>query len=272
MAALILFMLAGLTAGLVSGLFGMGGGLAVVPMLVVALSLLGIEPTYMMHLAVGTSLALIVPTSIYTTLLRGRSGDLDRDLVRRLAPPVALGAGLGSIVGDLAPGLALRGLFMAFLVYMMVRLIRRRMALGTKTETPPEARSVAAPPPLQIWSYGGIAGIFGALLGIGVAAVMTPFLIRCGYHIRTASALAAMLAIVVGLAAGTGYMLGGLNEPGLPAWSAGYVYLPALGGLFLGALAGSPLGIRLSHSLSENLQIALFLAYLAVALIVMATR
>jgi uncharacterized membrane protein YfcA len=128
------------------------------------------------------------------------------------------------------------------------------------------------PPPAQAWGYGLVGGVCGALLGIGVAAIMTPFLIRRGYRIPTASALAAALAIVVGLAAGAGYILGGLDEAGLPANSLGYVYLPALGGLAVGALAGSPLGIRLSHTLPERIQLRLFLLYLAAVLVVMATR
>jgi uncharacterized membrane protein YfcA len=224
----------------------------------------------MMHLALGTSLSVMVLTSIYTTALRGRSGDLDRGLLKALGVPVAIGAGAGSLIGDLLAGLVLRVFFISFVLYMMARLVRR--AMGRQLEpAKPKGASGTLPPPAQSWGYGLIGGVCGALLGIGVAAIMTPFLIRRGYRIQTASALAAALAIVVGLAAGTGYIFGGLDEAGLPANSLGYVYLPALGGLVVGALAGSPLGIALSHRLSERLQLRLFLAYLAAVLVVMAT-
>lgn len=271
MGAILLYVAAGVMAGLVSGLFGMGGGLAVVPMLVLALTLVGISPIYMMHLALGTSLSVMVLTSVYTTALRGRSGDLDTDLLKALVLPVALGAGAGSLIGDQLSGLVLRIFFIAFVLYMMSRLVRRAMGRQVEPEKPKDATG-ALPPARQSWAYGLVGGLCGALLGIGVAAVMTPFLIRRGYRIQTASALAAALAIVVGLAAGTGYVLGGLNEVGLPPMSLGYVYLPALGGLVVGAAVGSPLGIRLSHALSERLQIRLFLIYLAAVLVVMATR
>jgi uncharacterized membrane protein YfcA len=268
--AIFIYVVAGVVAGLVSGLFGMGGGLAVVPMLVLALTLVGIGPDYLMHLSLGTSLCVMVLTSIYTTMLRGRSGDLEMDLLKALLLPVALGAIVGSLISDQLPGYLLRIFFICFVLYMTVRLLRRAMGRTSEPQTPKGA-SGTLPPSALSWGYGLISGVCGALLGIGVAAVMTPFLIRLGYRISTASALAAALAIVVGLAAGTGYILGGLDEVGLPANSLGYVYLPAFAGLVVGALAGSPLGIRLSHTLSERIQLRLFLLYLAAVLIVMAT-
>ena len=272
MGAIVLYVAAGVVAGLVSGLFGMGGGLAVVPMLVLALPLAGIGPVYLMHLALGTALCVMVLTSIYTTALRGRSGDLDKALLKALIVPIAVGAGVGSLIGDLLPGLVLRIFFISFVLYMMTRLLRRAVGGKPNPHGAAQAAARAPPPATESWGHGLIGGVCGALLGIGVAAVMTPFLIRRGYRIQTASALAAALAIVVGLAAGTGYILGGLDEAGLPANSLGYVYLPALGGLAVGTLAGSPLGIRLSHRLPERLQLRLFLLYLAAVLVVMATR
>lgn len=268
METIALYLAAGLVAGLVSGLFGMGGGLAVVPMLFVALQLSGISPHYLMHLAVGTSLAVVVLTSIYTTVLRGCGGDIDTDLLKSFAAPVAIGAVAGALVSDQLPGVALRVFFICFVLYVMARLILR--ALGRAGDGA-GAGAVSLAAPLR-WAYGLIAGVCGAFLGIGVAAVLTPLLIRRGIRIQTASAMAAALAIVVGLSAGAGYVFGGLDEPGLPRANLGYVYLPALAGLAVGAMAGSPLGIRLSRRLPDRVQIGLFLAYLAAVLVVMATR
>ena len=271
-AAFGLFVVAGVMAGLVSGLFGMGGGLAVVPMMVIALSLIDLGDAYVMHLSVGTSLVVMVLTSIYTTLLRGRAGDLDRTLLHGLLFPVAAGAAIGSAIGDALPGYVLRTLFICFVIYMIYRVFqRRRMARQVENSTG-AALVAQVPTRMQFALYGLIGGLFGALLGIGVALVVTPFLTSRGYRMKDASAVAASMAIVVGLAAGTGYAIGGLNEEGLPAWSFGYVYLPAALGLVIGALAGSPLGIRLSHRLSDTTQFTLFLGYLVAVLIGMATR
>jgi uncharacterized membrane protein YfcA len=120
--------------------------------------------------------------------------------------------------------------------------------------------------------YGLLSGLFGALLGAGAAIIMVPFLKASGYRIQIAAALAASLSAAIGLGAGTGYLIGGLNEPGLPEWSAGYIFIPAFAGLAAGAFIGSPIGVKISHVLNEDLQFWLFLVYLATVLTVMATR
>ncbi len=276
MTAFLFYLAAGLIAGIVSGLFGMGGGLAMVPLLVVALALDGVPQTYLMHVAVGTSLAVIILTSLYTIWLRWRSGGLNFDLFGKLWMPVAFGAGLGAAIGDHLPGLVMRWLFMAFLAYMILRLARRMAGLAQASK--PDGNGSDTKQVLatfrksEAWGYGTIAGIFGALLGIGVAAIMTPVLSHKGYRMGQAAEVAVGLAVIVGIFAGTGYLIGGLNEIGIPEPRAGYIYLPALGGMAVGALAGSPLGLRLSRKLPEMLQLGLFLAYTIAMLVTMATR
>ena len=276
MTAFLFYLAAGLIAGIVSGLFGMGGGLAMVPLLVVALALDGVPQTYLMHVAVGTSLAVIILTSLYTIWLRWRSGGLNFDLFGKLWMPVAFGAGLGAAIGDHLPGQVMRWLFMAFLAYMILRLARRMAGLaqaskpGKNDQDTKQVLATFRTP--EAWGYGTIAGIFGALLGIGVAAIMTPILSYKGYRMGQAAEVAVGLAVIVGIFAGTGYLIGGLNEVGIPEPRAGYIYLPALGGMAVGALAGSPLGLRLSRKLPEMLQLGLFLAYTIAMLATMATR
>ena len=126
MEIIAIYLAAGLAAGLVSGLFGLGGGLTIVPALAFALPLEGVNQKYVMHLAVGTSLVVMVVTALYTTVLRHRHGDLDWALFRRLAPRVVLGAVLGAICGDLLPGVALRVFFIAFVSTTTARALQRR--------------------------------------------------------------------------------------------------------------------------------------------------
>lgn len=262
-----LYVTGGVVGGLVSGLFGMGGGLAVVPVLVIALGLSGISQVHVMHLAVGTSLAVMVLTSAYTTLLRRRKGDMDRQLLRTFLLPVVLGGIAGSAAGGLLPGWFLRALFVFFVLYMICRMLERRVKLiERKAATPPSPEPLTAS---SGWGYGVVAGGFGALLGIGVAAVLTPLLIKRSYTMQAASSLAATMAFVIGLAAGSGYVVGGLSQHDLPPLSLGYIYVPAFVGLLLGASGGSPLGVYLSHRLPQQLQVDLFVTYLAIVLIVM---
>ncbi len=114
-----------------------------------------------------------------------------------------------------------------------------------------------------------VTGFTGALLGAGAAIITVPYLQSAGYRIQNASAIAAALSAVIGVGAGAGYMLGGLDATGLPVAALGYLYLPAFAGMTAGALLGSPLGVRISHRMSETTQFRLFLGYLCIVLVTM---
>jgi uncharacterized membrane protein YfcA len=273
MELIAIYLAAGLAAGLVSGLFGLGGGLTIVPALAFALPLEGVDEKYVMHLSVGTSLVVMVVTALYTTVLRHRSGDLDWALFRRIAPRVVVGAVLGAICGDLLPGMALRVFFIGFVSYTIARALQRRYGAAVKPassdSTPP---TPALPHQASLWTYGLATGLCGALLGAGAAIIIVPYLRAARYRIQVASAAAAGLSAVIGIGAGAGYVAGGLNEIGLPSAAMGYLYLPAFTGLSIGALVGSPLGVKISHKLDEDVQFWLFLGYLAIVLGVMILR
>jgi uncharacterized membrane protein YfcA len=273
MELIAIYLAAGLAAGLVSGLFGLGGGLTIVPALAFALPLEGVNEKYVMHLAVGTSLVVMVVTALYTTVLRHRSGDLDWALFRRIAPRVVVGAVLGAICGDLLPGMALRVFFIGFVSYTIARALQRRYGAAVKPassdSTPP---TPALPHQASLWTYGLATGLCGALLGAGAAIIIVPYLRAARYRIQVASAAAAGLSAVIGIGAGAGYVAGGLNEIGLPSAAMGYLYLPAFTGLSIGALVGSPLGVKISHKLDEDIQFWLFLGYLGIVLGVMILR
>ncbi|MBI2530932.1 MAG: sulfite exporter TauE/SafE family protein [Deltaproteobacteria bacterium] len=268
-----IYLVAGVVAGLVSGLFGLGGGLTIVPALAFALPLEGVGEKYVMHLAVGTSLVVMVVTALYTTVLRHRHGDLDWALFRRIAPRVVIGAVLGAICGDLLPGLALRVFFIGFVSYTIARALHRRYGAALRSADSEEIHVPATMPRgASLWIYGLATGVCGALLGAGAAIIIVPYLRAARYRIQLASAIAAGLSAVIGVGAGVGYVVGGLNETDLPSAAIGYLYLPAFAGLSTGALIGSPLGVKISHSLDEDIQFWLFLAYLATVLGVMVLR
>ncbi|HXV83778.1 MAG TPA: sulfite exporter TauE/SafE family protein [Candidatus Binatia bacterium] len=273
MELIAIYLLAGLAAGLVSGLFGLGGGLTIVPALAFALPLEGVTEKYVMHLAIGTSLVVMVVTALYTTVLRQRRGDLDWPLFWRLAPRVVTGAILGAIFADFLPGLALRVFFIGFVSYTIARALHRRYAAVVKSA---DSEIVQAPPiapgGVSLWIYGLATGVCGALLGAGAAIIIVPYLRAARYRIQLASAIAASLSAAIGVGAGVGYVAGGLNEADLPAATLGYLYLPAFAGLSGGALIGSPLGVKISHSLDEDIQFWLFLGYLSIVLGVMIMR
>ncbi len=133
-ATYLMYLAAGLAAGLVSGMFGLGGGLTIVPALAVALPLQGVGQEHVMHLAIGTSLVVMFFTAMYTTYLRNRHGDLDWSLFWRLLPPVAAGTALGAIAGGRLPGMALRVFFISFVGYMIVRALHRHRRSPNNTQ------------------------------------------------------------------------------------------------------------------------------------------
>jgi uncharacterized membrane protein YfcA len=161
--------------------------------------------------------------------------------------------------------------FIGFVGYTIARALRRRYggAAAPGDVPPAEAAGPRMPRGASLWMYGLITGLCGALLGAGAAIIIVPYLRAARYRIQHASAIAAGLSAVIGIGAGVGYVAGGLRQPELPSASIGYLYLPAFGGLSVGALLGSPLGVRISHRLDEDVQFWLFLGYLTVVLGVM---
>jgi hypothetical protein len=265
--AIAIYLAVGVLAGLVSGLFGVGGGFTIVPALVVAFTVQAMPGAHVMHLSVGTALTVMVVTALYTAALRRRAGDLDLRLLGRLLPFILGGALVGSQIGDALPGPVLKGVFIAYVALTILNGLRPR-------------RKRAAPPPgatgdlakvrgPRLWGFGSAAGLAGGLLGSGPAIVVVPYLRGADYPMTMATAASAALSAPIGLVAGLGYVYGGFDEAGLPAFAVGYLYLPAFAGLAVGALAGSPLGIRLSHRIPDGLQYRMFMGYLAIVLVVM---
>lgn len=271
------YLLAGIVAGVVSGLFGLGGGLTIVPALALALPLQGVGQQHAMHLAIGTSLAVMCVTALYTTVLRDRHGDMNWPLFWRMLVPVLVGTGIGAVVSKYLPGGVLRILFIAFVAYMLARTLYRQRRQSEDPDTVAGGGvgvgvgvgQTVFPSLASRWASGLTTGVSGALLGAGAAIITVPFLRGAGYRMPEASAIAAGLSAAIGLGAGAGYLLGGLNEAGLPPHAIGYLYLPAFAGMAVGALVGSPAGIRISHRMDESTQFRLFVGYLAVVLVSM---
>lgn len=260
-----IYLAAGVFSGFVSGLFGVGGAFALAPALIITLTFQGVAPVHVMHLTIATSLATQVVTAVLTTVLRYRAGDLLVPLVGRLAPFVAAGAIVGAAVGDALPGIVLQILFIGFVAISIARAL---VQMGRRAETGPDAHPSRARGP-TVWFFAALSGASGGVLGPGPAILLAPQLRRLGFAMPVIAATSASLAGLVGVTAAGGYIVGGLDETGLPPGSLGYLYLPGFLALTLGALAGSPLGIRFSHRVADRLQAWLFIAYLSAVLAIM---
>ena len=269
MQALTLYVATGFITGIASGLFGIGGGLVIVPALVIALPLVGADGPHLFHIAIGTSLAIVFATSLYTTILRQRKGEILWPLVLRVAPFVALGGIGGAALGHQLSGPVLKLVFMGFVVFSLGKTLIKHVGKGNAEA---EGTAVQAPHLLTIALYGIMTGISGALIGIGAALVMVPFLKRAGYRMGQATAAAAALSAMVGFWAAASHMVLAHGQTDLPPGALGYVYPPAFIGMAAGALFGSPYGITLSRRFSETAQLLALAAYLLFVLVLMMTR
>ncbi|GJL96749.1 MAG: UPF0721 transmembrane protein [Hyphobacterium sp.] len=239
----------GLFAGLIAGLFGIGGGVVMVPAFYFVLGALGYVDGPRMHIAVGTSLAVIVATSLRSVTSHAKHGAVDYDVLRTWIPWIVLGALIGGFIADKIPGRGLTGLFgvVAFLLAAQFYFGRPDWKVADKMP----GGAIRA-------GFGSLIGGLSSLLGIGGGVFGVTLMTLCGKSIRQAVATAAGFGVAIGVPGALGFIIWGWNEPGRTPTSLGYV--DGLGFLILAASAFfiAPIGARLAHTLPEQLLRRLF--------------
>ncbi|MCP4114860.1 MAG: sulfite exporter TauE/SafE family protein [Desulfobacteraceae bacterium] len=233
------YLILGLFAGVLSGLLGIGGGLVIVPMLIASLTWQKIPSEFIMHLALGTSMATIIFTSISSFMAHHRRGAVHWSIVRRVIPGILLGTFLGSCLAARLSGPFLKGFFVVFLYYVAVQMLT-----GKK---PKASREV--PGNVGMFGVGNIIGGVSSLVGIGGGTLSVPFMMWCNVPVHEAIGTSAAIGFPIAIAGTLGYVYNGLHAAGLPAYSVGYAYLPALMGIVSASVLTAPLGVRLAHSL-----------------------
>lgn len=229
----------GLVTGVIAGLLGVGGGLVMVPALSWAYAQQGFTADYNIHLALGTSLAVIIPTSISSMRAHHAHGAVDWQLVRRITPGILLGTLVGGGVAVLLPDRNLKLFFILFLLYAATQML-----LGFK---PRPTRTLPGMPGMTL--AGGIIGLVSSWVGIGGGTLSVPFQTWCNVGLHRAIGTSAAIGLPIALAGMTGYMLSGQAAADLPVWSLGFVYLPAFLAIALGSGLTAPLGAKLAHRL-----------------------
>jgi uncharacterized membrane protein YfcA len=237
-----------------AGLLGVGGGLLVVPALIVIWQ--GVAPalTQSVQLAIGTSLAIIALTSLSSVRAHQRRGAVMWPLFWRLAPGIAVGAWLGAMLAVGLPGIALKQLFGGFELLVAAQM-------GLNLRHPVVRRGLPAMPALGLagMAIGGVS----SLLGIGGGTLTVPFLSWCGVAMHKAVATSAACGLPIAVAGAITYAVMGWGAGGLPAAAAGYLYLPALAGVATASVLCAPLGARLAHRLPTVVLRRLFAMFLA---------
>ena len=229
----------GALVGFAAGLLGIGGGVVMVPLLVLAFTAQGLPPEHVLHVALGTAMAAMVFTSVASMRAHHAHGAVDWHIARAMSPGILAGSFAAALVAGVIPTRPLALLFTAFVFYAATQML-----LDLKPSSTRELPGTGG-----IFAAGAVIGAVSSLLAAGGAFLTIPFLAWCKVPLRRAIGTAAANGLPIAVAGTAGYMLHGMRVPGLPAPSIGYVYLPALAVVVVTSMLAAPLGARLAHRL-----------------------
>jgi uncharacterized membrane protein YfcA len=233
---------AGLAAGFVGGLFGIGGGIVIVPALYFVFTALGVDEAVRMHVAVGTSLSTIISTSWRSLSTHMKAGAVDVDVLKSWTPWISLGAIAGAAVAGFANTEVLLIIFGGGLL-----LIAAQMGFAS-----PNWRLFSdLPRGVARALIAGAQGMLSALMGIGGGAIGVTVMTLCGRPIHQAVATASGFGAAIAIPASIGYVIAGWGREGLPPWSLGFVSVPGFVFLALLTAITAPIGARLAHRLPQ---------------------
>ena len=248
-------LLIGAAAGLLAGLLGVGGGLILVPAMVSVFECYHIGGVYLQHLAVGTSLLVMVFTSMSSIVAHHRNHAVDWYVMRRMAPALMIGALVGSQVAKEVSSSALKWFFIVYAYCVALQLLCN-FKLAIRQSLPKTA---------GLWGISSGIGFISSLVGIGGGSMNVPFLSGCNIPLPRAIATSAALGWPISVAGAVGYWVMGWSAPGLPSGALGFVYLPAAFVLLLATMVVTPVGAKLTHTLPVPLLRKIFAILMIVA-------
>lgn len=227
-------------AGFMAGLLGIGGGMILVPGLYYLFFLTGFNHPQLMHLAVGTSLAIIIPTGLSSARAHYKKGSVRLDIVRAVGPGIVVGVGIGTFIADHLSGHGLKIVFAVALVVFALLM-----------QIPADKFRLRSDLPAQPWpSFAGmLIGALSTLMGIGGATLNVPYQTLNGVPIHTAIGSSSAMGPLIALPGAIGFILIGWNDTGLPPFSLGYVSFLALAVIAPVSVLAAPWGVRAAHAL-----------------------
>ncbi len=246
-------MVTGVFSGLAAGLLGIGGGAIIVPALSTSLSLLGYDSDVVQHVAVGTSLAIIIPTGIMSARAHHKRGALDTKTLRLWVPFIVAGTFIGGLMAGYFSGDVLRIVFavMAFLIAANIVSAWQTKVMGHLHGSGVTHRVSAF-----------VVGYISSLMGIGGGSLSVPTLVAFGASMHAAVGTSAALGVAIALSGTLGFIISGWGESGLPPLSLGYINLVAMVLVAVLAAIFAPFGAALAHRLDQKTLKYVFAAFL----------
>jgi uncharacterized membrane protein YfcA len=249
---ILIFLLVGVFAGTLAGMFGIGGGVIIVPALIATFIYLGFDQIIITHLAIGTSLASIFFTGIASAYSHNQRQGVVWKAFYTLSTGIAIGAIVGAIIASNISGNSLRSLVGVFLLIIAIQLISSFEIKDSKKENNFS---------LSILSGSGI-GMASSLIGIGGGSFTVPYLRYFGYEMKLCIGTAAACGVPIALFGSLGYLYIGWSLENTPAMSLGYIYLPAVIGISATSILSARIGVAITHSLSDLVLKILFSLFL----------
>jgi uncharacterized membrane protein YfcA len=253
----VALVISGAITGILAGLFGVGGGAVIVPVLYEAYAFLGVDESVRMHVSVGTSMGVIIPTAIRSFMAHYKRGSVDMAVVRGWIVPMPIGVAVAAVLAAWISGRALSGIFAVIAAAISLRLLfgRRNWRLGDDLPSNP-LRSI----------IGGAIGFVSTFMGIGGGILVNTFMTLYNRPMIQAVATSSAVGLIIAIPAVIGYIWAGWGVAGLPPFSAGYLNLLGMIVLTPVSVLAAPYGVRLAHALSQRhleISFGIFLAFVA---------
>ncbi len=247
---------AGIVAGFLAGLLGIGGGIVTIPALFIVFDSLGVPIEWRMHSAIATSLTIIVATNLSSVRAHHKKGGVIWDVVKDWWWAIALGAIAGAFFAKTLKTTELVYLFATLAGFLALKMLLPldRYKLGTEL-------------PKGVFRYLNptIIGFFSAVMGIGGGSFSVPYLTLYNVPIQKAVGTASLIGLVISVAGGMGYLIGGLNVAGLPEGMIGFIHIPSLIIIAVAAVLCVPIGAKVAHAIPKRLLSVAFGSFLVLA-------
>jgi uncharacterized membrane protein YfcA len=233
-----IYLLLGAIVGFFAGLLGIGGGLIMVPVLTFIFGTQHFPPDRILHIALGTTMAAIIFTSVSSLRIHHAHGAVNWQIVKYITPGIIIGTLGGATLVSALPSRVLSIIFVVFIYYAATQMLLKTIPKPSRT----------LPGRLGMFGAGSVIGAISSFVAIGGGLLTVPFLSICNVRLQHAIGTAAAVGFPIAVAGAIGYIANGMAQPQpLPEYSLGYVYLPALGWIVLASTLTAPLGAKTTH-------------------------